>query len=634
MRTRFVSFIQVLIFNLLSLSLIFSIVIIRADFVLAQTDTEDSDSPILTPRETQVEDGDDDDDDDGAGDDGDDDQAAFSYVVQPGDNLWRIAERLGVSYQALAAQTDSPRRIYAGQVFTYSSQDLQGEQRGSGFSVTTEAVSQSGSSYTFTVRPGDTLSHIALWLGIPLEELSEQVENPRYIQPGQQFTYVREQRIDTPPLLTDNDGTDSDGIDTTGQFTDNDGIDTTGQFTDNDGTDSDGIDTDYLQRQDNQAQQNQQQQDLNTDNDGTDSDGIATSQLTDNDGTDSAMASIRHRSNDTDNDGTDSDGIDTTGQQDDTDNNDSDDRRQRHRQRRQRLNAMADSGSIPLLKPRLEPSLDPFLPELAHLFDRDWVWAAFHQHNKGNEYGRPHHFRVRQFVHRPGRTAFARYEVRWAAESYLAPRHFVARLDKDKPAEFFLYPADGRLPGLRAVADPERALDLVNEFVLTVPGRRSRVELITYRPGYRAVLRHRFGRVKLYARVARPGDLPRLLDAYEITKSSGFVVPNLAGHWEEGGVIWLSEVTGTNLRRRIRQGGMPDPMSASSWLGPVVAAAYRQPQGARLSADERVSQREAQFSASLAGFTWRYADFAGGDWRSYPLCWLMGSNCYRPQRFL
>ncbi len=289
MRTRFVSFIQVLIFNLLSLSLIFSIVIIRTDFVLAQTDTEDSDSPILTPRETQVEDEADGDDDDG---DGDDDQAAFTYVVQPGDNLWRIAERLGLPYQVLAAQTDTPRRIYAGQVFSYSSQDLQGEQRGSGFSVTTEAVSQSGSSYTFTVRPGDTLSHIALWLGIPLEELSEQVENPRYIRPGQQFTYVREQRIDTPPLLTDNDGTDSDGID-----------------------------TDYLQ-QNNQPQQNQQQQDLNTDNDGTDSDGIATSQLTDNDGTDSD--GIDTTGNDTDNDGTDSDGIDTTGQQDDTDNNDSD----------------------------------------------------------------------------------------------------------------------------------------------------------------------------------------------------------------------------------------------------------------------------------------------------------------------
>ncbi len=257
------------------------------------------------------------------------------------------------------------------------------------------------------------------------------------------------------------------------------------------------------------------------------------------------------------------------------------------------------------MKPRLEPSLDPFLPELAHLFDRDWVWAAFHQHNKGNEYGPPHHFHVRQFVHRPGRTAFARYEVRWAAESYLAPRHFVARLDKDKPAEFFLYPDDGRLPGLRAVADPERALDLVNEFVLTVPGRRSRVELITYRPGYRAVLRHRFGRVKLYARVARPGDLPRLLDAYEITKSSGFVVPNLAGLWEEGGVIWLSEVTGANLRRRIRQGGMPDPMPLLAGLDQL----WQRPMDSRRG---RAFRLTSAFRSARRSFRHHLRDSHGG----------------------
>ena len=114
------------------------------------------------------------------------------------------------------------------------------------------------------------------------------------------------------------------------------------------------------------------------------------------------------------------------------------------------------------------------------------------------------------------------------------------------------------MPALREAADPERALDLVNQYVLTVPGRRARVQLVTYRPGYRAVLRHRFGRVKLYARVVRPAELPRLLDAYEITKASGFVIPNLAGYWKEGGVIWLSEVTGTNLRRRIRKGRMPN----------------------------------------------------------------------------
>lgn len=214
---------------------------------------------------------------------------------------------------------------------------------------------------------------------------------------------------------------------------------------------------------------------------------------------------------------------------------------------------------VPVLEPRPEFSEDPDLPELGRLFDLDWVWTAFRLRSKGIEAEQPQRFRITQFVHRPGRTAFARYEVQFLPEAYLAPRNFVARLDKDKPAEFFLYPADSRLPGLHEVADPEKALRLVNNHVFTVPGRRARVQLVTYRPGYRAVVRHRFGRIKLYARVVRPYELPRLLDAYQITMNSGFIIPTLAGYWEEGGVLWLSEISGKGLRRRIRKGKAPDP---------------------------------------------------------------------------
>lgn len=85
-------------------------------------------------------------------------------------------------------------------------------------------------TFTFTVRQGDTLSHIALYLGVSLESLAAQADNPSLIFPGQKFTYRSERRIDTPPLFTDNDGTDSDGYDTPAS-------------TDNDGTDSDGYDT-------------------------------------------------------------------------------------------------------------------------------------------------------------------------------------------------------------------------------------------------------------------------------------------------------------------------------------------------------------------------------------------------------
>ena len=282
MRSKLTFFFRALVFNLISLALVLSIVVYRTDFSFAQGSAEDSDTPVLTPRETQVED---------EADDGDD-QQDYSYVVQPGDNLWRIAKLLGVPFEVLAAQTDNPRRIFVGQVFTYRSEHLQSEQTESGFSVTTVTVSEGdGNTYTFTVRQGDTLSHIALWLDTTVEELIAQVGDPRGLKVGQQISYRSSQRVDTPPLVTDNDGTDSDGIDTTGQFTDNDGtdsdgIDTTGIYSDNDGIDTTG---------------------QFTDNDGTDSDGYdTTGQFTDNDGTDS-------------------DGIDTTGQLDDTDNSDTDD---------------------------------------------------------------------------------------------------------------------------------------------------------------------------------------------------------------------------------------------------------------------------------------------------------------------
>ena len=332
MRDKLRSFSIVLLFNLISLSLIFSVLLYKMDFVAAQGNGATDDDPVLLPRESEQTDDEDGGEDDMGDGDGDD---LMIYTVQRGDTLRRIAAKLGVSYRVLAAQTNTPSLIFAGQQFVYSPADQSGASSTVAVAkiensiVAKSASSGAGQTWEFTVRQGDTLSHIALWLGVSLDELAEQVDNPRRIFPGQRIAYVRDERIDTPPLLTDNDGTDSDGIDTTGQFTDNDGtdsdgVDTTGQFTDNDGTDSDGIDT-TGQFTDNDGTDSDGIDTTGqfTDNDGTDSDGIdTTGQLTDNDGTDSDGIATSQL---TDNDGTDSDGIDTTGQQDDTDDNDSDD---------------------------------------------------------------------------------------------------------------------------------------------------------------------------------------------------------------------------------------------------------------------------------------------------------------------
>ena len=325
MRNKLRSFSIVFFFNLISLSLIFSVVLYKIDFVAAQGGSAAVDDPVLVPRKPEQADDDDGDDDDMGDDEGDD---VLVYTVQRGDTLRRIAAKLGISYQVLATQTDTPSLIFAGQRFFYSSGSRDdGESGGDATVNKATGVESTGQTWVFTVRQGDTLSHIAMWLGVSVDELAEQVDNPRYIVPGQKIAYVRGERIDTPPRVTDNDGTDSDGFDTTGNFTDNDGTDsdgydTTGNFTDNDGYDTDnagvGGDTQVQQQQ-----VQQRQNDPYTDNDGTDSDGYdTTGNFTDNDGTDSDGYDTT--GNFTDNDGTDSDGYDTTGNYTDNDGTDSD----------------------------------------------------------------------------------------------------------------------------------------------------------------------------------------------------------------------------------------------------------------------------------------------------------------------
>ncbi|MDE2637994.1 MAG: LysM domain-containing protein [Chloroflexota bacterium] len=244
MRERGYSFIASLFFSLIALLLIFAVFAHRTSFIAAQgAGNEDADdSPVMTPRATQVDDDEDDDDDD---DDGDSSTTVktYTYTIRPGDTLWRLAARLGVPYAVLRAQTDTPSLIH----------------------------------------------------------------------PGQKFTYTDADRIDSSIPPTDDDGTDSDGYNTPPPTTDFDGISTPPP------TDNDGYDTPILEAS---GVTLQQQQQVDTDNDGYDT----TGNYTDNDGTDSD--GFDTTGNLTDNDGTDSDGYDTTGNltdNDDTDDTDNDD---------------------------------------------------------------------------------------------------------------------------------------------------------------------------------------------------------------------------------------------------------------------------------------------------------------------
>jgi len=207
---------------------------------------------------------------------------------------------------------------------------------------------------------------------------------------------------------------------------------------------------------------------------------------------------------------------------------------------------------------RIDFPADPSLPALPKLFDADWVrqmvrgCAAAVRRD-------PHRIRIHHFIHSIGSSATVSYEVEWPKDQYLPSEYYVAALRRDGQLQIHRYPDDQRLPGLAGAAQPETALRLVNDHVLTVPARRARVQLIRYRPAYRAVLRHRIGKVKLYARIVRPSAFEPVLAAYRLSAQSGFAVPRLGGYWAAGGVFWFTEVRGRNLRPLVREGKAPNP---------------------------------------------------------------------------
>src|SRR5579862_9345855 len=98
-------------------------------------------------------------------------QPAEAYTVRPGDTLWAIAQRNGVSVQDLvrANGISDPSTIYPGEQI---------------------AIPVKTSTGTYTVRQGDTLWGIASALGVHVGDLLRlnPLGNPNLIQPGQRLT--------------------------------------------------------------------------------------------------------------------------------------------------------------------------------------------------------------------------------------------------------------------------------------------------------------------------------------------------------------------------------------------------------------------------------------------------------------
>lgn len=85
-------------------------------------------------------------------------QQSYTYVVQRGDTLAKIAARYGTTWYdiAVANNISNPNRIYAGQVL-----------------VIPAHVTYTRPAQSYTIRPGDTLTSIANSFGVTVAQLVE-----------------------------------------------------------------------------------------------------------------------------------------------------------------------------------------------------------------------------------------------------------------------------------------------------------------------------------------------------------------------------------------------------------------------------------------------------------------------------
>ncbi len=230
-----------------------------------------------------------------------------------------------------------------------------------------------------------------------------------------------------------------------------------------------------------------------------------------------------------------------------------------------RASASTPASVVPDIAPLVEFPPDQSLPLLTSIFEPEWV-SHLLQERHGRWNSVPSLLQVREFSHSRGRTAQVTYEAHWPDEEFLPSEIFTIKVDAEQQVETVLFPYDDRLPGLATAADPEGALSLVNRYVLAVPARRTEVELVRYRAGNRAVLRQRVGRARFFARAMRPEAVQAHLASRELIIDSDFVVPRLAGVWNEGAVIWMSEIPGRSLRTQIRRSRAPDPIKLLNGL--------------------------------------------------------------------
>jgi aminoglycoside phosphotransferase len=109
----------------------------------------------------------------------------------------------------------------------------------------------------------------------------------------------------------------------------------------------------------------------------------------------------------------------------------------------------------------------------------------------------------------------------------------------------WLYPSDPALPALRTVTDVASAAAVLGS--LGIDASPSSVNVVSYRPGRRAVVRVDTESQRLFLKIVEPGKAESISERHELFRSSGLPVPRLLG-WSADGVVAMSGLPGVEAQ--------------------------------------------------------------------------------------
>ena len=116
----------------------------------------------------------------------------------------------------------------------------------------------------------------------------------------------------------------------------------------------------------------------------------------------------------------------------------------------------------------------------------------------------------------------------------------------------WLYPSDPALPALRTVTDVASTADVLDS--LGIAGAPTAVNVVSYRPGRRAVVRVDSESQRLFLKVVEPGKAESISERHELFRSSGLPVPRLLG-WSTDGVVAMSGLPGVEAQYAVARIG-------------------------------------------------------------------------------